>query len=562
MRLGSVSKYFVFSIVLIIVLTANDLFAQQKNSLIITEIFADPTPSHGLPEKEFIELYNNSQDVIELNDYTLFYASSEVQLPEYELKPQEYIIACRFNNAEFYEPYGNVLALEKFSLLNSGTTLKLIGSDGYEVFSVTYSSDWYSPNRDQGYSLEMVDLNYPCSGFGNWTSSLAEEGGTPGRENASKGSNPDLSAPEFISYSSENNLDFTFVFSENIEEGFSVTSDSAITFDKIEVSTLNRNEVQITLSQTLSENSFLTLNFTDISDCSGNSTDLVSVEIGNVSFPKIGEVLLSEILFNPISGGADFVEVYNVSDHLLNIGNLLLARSNTLGEIDSPKPISTSAVLLEPGEVVCLTEDKLVQKELYPKADLNHIVEVLSMPTYSNESGEVILTNINGEIYDRFYYEENMHHPSIDKPDGVSLERINFLDLTNNAIKWLSSSFSENYATPGYRLQRNELSQNEFTVAAEAPFFTPNGDGFNETVGIEFATQYAGNLSSVIYDSNGSLIRKIASNEYLSGTYTFNWDGLDQSGKPVLTGYYLVHAQLRTNDLITERIIKILNVSE
>jgi len=40
-------------------------------SILITEVFPDPTPVVGLPEVEFIELYNNTNATISLNNWTL-----------------------------------------------------------------------------------------------------------------------------------------------------------------------------------------------------------------------------------------------------------------------------------------------------------------------------------------------------------------------------------------------------------------------------------------------------------------------------------------------------------
>jgi hypothetical protein len=61
-------------------------FAQNANDLIISEIMADPTPTKGLPEKEYIELYNRSDKVIDLNRFKLFYNTNNVTFPSFLLQ--------------------------------------------------------------------------------------------------------------------------------------------------------------------------------------------------------------------------------------------------------------------------------------------------------------------------------------------------------------------------------------------------------------------------------------------------------------------------------------------
>ena len=57
--------------IIVVILSFFSLNSNSQNfSLIITEIFADPTPSKGLPEKEFIELYNPSSKLINLKGFS------------------------------------------------------------------------------------------------------------------------------------------------------------------------------------------------------------------------------------------------------------------------------------------------------------------------------------------------------------------------------------------------------------------------------------------------------------------------------------------------------------
>ena len=339
---------------------------QDKYEVLITEIFADPTPSHGLPDKEFVELYNNSSKKLNLKDFELFYSSTNVVFPSFIIEPEEYIILCRENNVIFFESYGRVLGLSKFSLLNGGTQLRLLNNSGELVHQIEYSSSWYSAGRDQGYSLEIIDLNYPCKEFGNWTSTSSEIGGTPGQVNASAASNPDIEPPSFVGYEALEPTLYSFTFSENLDDNNSILS---IDSKEISIKEALKDDgkgtnILIRFTEVPNIDLFYEVIFNAISDCSGNMAEPISVNIGTIPSPEKGEILLSEILFNPKSNGADFIELYNTSNRTVNLKGIGLSKTNILGEIDDTKVLFVNNQLIEPNDFLVVTENKLIQKEI------------------------------------------------------------------------------------------------------------------------------------------------------------------------------------------------------
>ena len=304
-------------------------FGQQPDfSILITEIMADPTPGHGLPEKEYLELFNPSSRAIDLKGYTLDYAQSSVVFPGIILQPDDYLIVCRENNVSFFEPYGRVIGLEKFSLLNGGTTLALSDPSGQLAFQVSFSSDWYAKGRDQGYSLEMIDISAACKTVGNWTSSGDETGGTPGRVNASASEIEDVDPPYYKNFETDDQHTFIFTFSEEL----SATGEYVKSSAPIESILISSNTLAVKLQKPLSEGSSATFIFDHLSDCLGNAlNEAISLTITNAHKARKGEIVLSEILFNPVPGAEDFFEVVNLTDQLLDISHLRVARFNTSG---------------------------------------------------------------------------------------------------------------------------------------------------------------------------------------------------------------------------------------
>lgn len=522
--------------------------AQAYHSVLITEIFADPTPSRGLPEKEYIELYNNSGSSIELKGFELHYNTSKVTFPDYELKPGGYVIVTRFNNAELFKPFGEVIPLSQFSLLNSGTTLSLYNPEGQLVFEVTYSKEWYSPGRDQGYSLEMIDLNYACKEDENWTSSLSELGATPGQPNAASNTITDTEPPKLLNLSSDDNRIFHLVFSENINETAAeiTVSLEPKDIDIVRLTVMEGNVLAVELETEISHGHSYLLVINGIADCIGNSSEIIEVELSNIKKAGPGDLLLSEVLFNPRTDGYDFVEIVNISDQRLSLKEVGFSKRNNLGEVEEPDYINGS-VIIEPGQYLCFTENKEAQRLNYPRAVETNIVEIPNLPSYTNEAGEVILMDSDGQIFDSFNYSEDMHHVSIDDPDGVSLERILSSDSGSEKGEWRSASASENFATPGYApVMINDDFSGNFRLTLTPESFTPDNDGIDEETEILIQAQDSGLLDLSIFDINGVLVSTIASNQYTNRRFRTTWNGMNSLGGRLSTGYYIVVAQYVT----------------
>ena len=528
-------------------------FGQQPDfSVLITEIMADPTPSHGLPEKEYLELFNPTSKAIDLKGYTLNYAQSSVVFPAFIIQPDEYLIVCRENNVSFFEPYGRVIGLEKFSLLNGGTTLALSDPSGQLAFKVSYSSDWYAEGRDQGYSLEMIDVSAACKSFGNWTSSEDETGGTPGRVNASTSEIKDMNPPSYSFYETNDQQTFVFTFSEELSGSGEYVQSSA----PLESFRISSNTLIVTLQKGLSEGSSATFIFDHLSDCLGNTlNEAITLTITNATKARKGEIVLSEILFNPVPGGEDFVELVNLTDQLLDISHLRVARFNAAGEPESIKALG-SFLIIEPNGILCFTTNKAALLETYPRAISERVIETESLPAFSNESGSLILMNQQGEIYEQMTYTEDRHHWSIDNPDGVSLERI---DLGREAAypeNWESVSSAFGNATPGFRPDYS--GEEAFSISADPMIISPDGDGIDDATEISVLSKYSGTLTLELLDINGMAVKRFSNNAYLGHNSTYYWDGNDAQGDKMSVGYYLLHGELVTTDRIMSRVIKVL----
>jgi hypothetical protein len=526
------------------------LLAQNINELIISEIMADPTPTKGLPEKEYIELYNRSEKVIDLNRFKLFYGTTNVTFPSFLLQPKSYVIVTSRSNEGDFKPYGNVVALTSFSLLNTGTTLTIRNPQNKTIFSFTYSDKWYEKGKEQGYSLEMIDTNFPCVEDNNWTSSSAALQGTPARENAVKASKPDLTPPSLSRFEIKSRTNVKLVFSEKLDS-LSAVSLNAYSFDKglkinnISVESPQNTNVNLTLNSALQENTLYTLIAKNIADCSGNVLLSAQAILGNPKPADSGNVVINEVLFNPKSGGEDFVEIYNRTDKLILLKNWALANIDANGKIANIRTISSMDFILQPKQFLILCRTASAVQNQYYKAIKTNFLELTSMPSFPDDEGSVVLLNETQKVFDRFDYDEKLHHPIIDNKEGVSLEKKDYNQTSSNPNNWQSAASTEGFATPGYANSQVlvDSQENIFKIVPEV--FTPDGDGQDETTKLVFQLDQSAFVATIqIFDSNGRLVRQLAQNQLLGHNASFEWDGKTTNNEVVPVGYYIILAEL------------------
>ena len=511
---------------------------------------ADPTPTKGLPEKEYIELYNRSDRTINLSPLTLFYNTTSVRFPDFSIQPKEYVIVTHRNNSTEFQSYGKVIGLTNFSLNNMGSTLILKDAQNSTLFSVTYTDKWYTQDKAQGFALEMIDIDFPCKEEGNWASSEATLQGTPGKENSIKASQPDLTPPGLVRFELGNTSTITLVFSEKLDS-LSAVSTAAYTIDKslkierISIESPQNQYVHVELAAPLQGNTLYTLTARNIADCSGNVLKETSLLIANIQPADSGDVVINEVLFNPRSGGEDFVEIYNRSNKFISLKDWALANVDAAGAIANSKLIINTHFILQPKQFTVLSRSAATIKTQYFKAVSENILEMVSLPAFPDESGTVILLNENKKVFDRFDYNETLHHVLIDDKSGVSLEKADYNMPSSVLSNWHSAVASEGYATPGYANSQVALAnlKNAFTIEPE--IFTPDGDGANDIALLKFALDTNGYIANAyIFDVHGRMLKQLARNQLLGVNDQIIWDGKSGNNDIAAVGYYVILVEL------------------
>lgn len=538
---------YTFSVILFSVINT---IAQQANDLIITEIMADPTPTKGLPEKEYIELHNRSEKSINLNQFVLYYNTTSVRFPNVSIQPKEYLIVTHRNNTSEFQAYGNVIGLNNFSLNNAGSTLIIKDNRNTTLFSVTYTDKWYTPNKNQGYALEMIDTDFACVETGNWVSSEAALQGTPGKENSVKASQPDFTPPTLLRYELENVSTIKLIFSEKLDSLSAVSNvayllDKSLTIQKISIESPQNQFLTLTLASPLQDNILYTLTAKNIADCSGNVLKEAQLTIGNTKPADSSDIVINEVLFHPRSGGEDFVEIYNRSDKFISLKDWALANVDAAGTIANNRTISNTNFILPPKQFLVLSRNATIIKNQYFKAVGENIFEMVSLPSFPNEKGTVMLLDAHKRVFDRFDYAEDLHHALIDDKAGVSLEKTDYNVPSSQLSNWHSAAASEGYATPGYANSQVIPLNTKVSFTIEPEIFTPDSDGIDDLTQLKFNLDTHGYIANVyIFDSNGRMLKQLAQNQLLGTNDIIIWDGKSGNSDIVAVGYYIILAEL------------------
>lgn len=543
------SVYTGICLLLICLLVRNVCTGQGYNRVVISEILADPTPATGLPEVEYIELFNPSAQPLSLKNWKLTIGNRSSVFPDAVLGAHDYVILCSAAQADQMGSYGKVIPLGPFSLANEGATLSLYSPTNQLVFSVSYRLNWWvTDKRDGGYSLEMLDSGNPCGQRTNWAVSTDPKGGTPGKGNSISANNPDLIPPaiQYLDIVSANELRITAdekLDSLNTVAGALITVSGRKILKKKLESPVFRNVI-LTLDSPFLENVKYTVSVKNLSDCAGNLLREAEMIIGLPAKADSGDVVLNEILFNPPEDGVDFVEIYNNTAKFIGLKNWSLGNIKN-GEPDVFKTITDDTFILLPFSCLALTADQASVKQLYPTDKTRHFLEVSALPAFSNTAGGVVLKDADGRIFDRFDYTEKMHDPLIQAAKGVSLEKEDVSTTSQDPENWHSAAYNMGNATPGYTNSRVKSEADEDIFEVEPEAFTPNYGGADHFAVLKYRLTLSGQVATVrIYDISGRLVRNLVRNQLVGAEGEMPWNGVDESGEVVRTGCYLILTDL------------------
>jgi hypothetical protein len=513
-----------------------------KGDVIITEFFPDPSPVVGLPEVEFVEIYNASNKIFNLGGWKIGDASADGTISSAWLLPGEYKVLTATVNDSLFTMTDAVGVTSFPSLNNAGDDVVLKDPFGNIIDKLTYTDDWYQDpvKKSGGYTLELINPNDPCSDASNWIASISSSGGTPGFQNSVFDASPDTMAP-FVTLwlaLAPNFLELHF------SEGMDSSSLANASFNFSPTLTIQNKFIQgaypdkliLQFNETLVPSLVYNASISNMGDCWLNYSN----SIGQFALPDLplkGDVVINEILQNPLNGGQDWIELYNNSDKIVNLKDWQFANFDN-DTIDNFKTIQANYFLF-PHDFVVIGKDSNFVKANYPVSVSGKFLYA-ELPSYNNDSGSVYLI-YNSEIIDKVSYLDAWHFDLLDNTDGVSLERIDPNGESSSSFNWHSAAEEIGFATPG-RVNSQFLSAiSNGTITLTNDVFSPDNDGFEDVLQISYEMTESVLLGkATIFDDRGRLVRKLFSNELLGSKGTFTWDGLTDNQVKASIGVYVI----------------------
>ncbi|MBN2019971.1 MAG: lamin tail domain-containing protein [Sedimentisphaerales bacterium] len=499
-----------------------------KSCLRITEIMYDPGDS-GNPEDpntEYIELKNIGASTINLN-LVKFDKGIDFTFGPNTLAAGQHILVVKNINA-FQTKYGTgryIAGIYVGPLDNDGERIRLRDAVGAIIHNFTYKDDWRSITNGDSYSLTIINPSNPDVNSWdikkNWRAS-AYVNGSPGWDDSGIIPNPGsivinevMTNPDggpdwielynttaspinisgwYLSDSDNELMKYSFAAGTTIaangyifvreDFNFGQTADDS---GRIIPFGLSKNGERVRLTSALDANGLLTgyrekekfgaaqvdVSFGRHYAAGADSYDFVAMEVitpGQANaYPRIGPVVITEIMYNPIwpSGGSyandeyEYVELYNMSNSAITLYDLIddVAWKFTAG-IDYTFPSPPDAVTIPVGGRILVVKNPAAFTWRYPSVPTSIIYGPYD--SWLDNAGETLELGKPGDIDDlgerryicveRINYSDGSHPgdntndpwPTQADGEGKSLTRTSLTQYGNDPDKWSAST-----PTPG-----------------------------------------------------------------------------------------------------------------
>ncbi len=432
----------------------------RREAIIINEVMFDP----GSGQPEWIEIYNPQTFSMPLGEWLVEDESSSksTPAPRLEIPPSRYrvLTASVETAALFGLADTSVILLNRLpSFNNSGDAVLLRDFSGALIDSLFYDGDWGKPGK----SLEKI-WHERANNQRNWLQSRAARGATPAAFNSVSPRAYNLEIrplrfdPQRPNFGESIRLEAP-VFNRgrraisNFTASFLFDTTGARNWQNASLLQVLRSERELT-----PEDSMLfvltwekpppgSISLAAILEAEGDeiARDDSTFAFLNVSFGSRA-VVINEVMFDPITGQPDWIELFNP-----NLQHISLANWSLEDETGSRAIFSRSAAL--PPQAYRAVTSSLQLATLFNLPD-SVIIIASNFPALNQAGDAVVLRDANGRAIDSLRYE------SAWAASGKSLEKVWF-EKENLRNNWGPSRAALGATPAGF----NSISPREYDLA-------------------------------------------------------------------------------------------------
>ncbi len=406
----------------------------EDGDVVINELYYRVAPELRQDSRpQYIELYNPTDKYINIENWHVQRQDQTLRTITDQptaLEPDGYVVVSG-DTTVFNDMFGarGWIKVENFPEFN-------LGAGSTDIVNIR------TENEELVDRLEYVPINWggdevaierlspvaPTSIPENWADSEDPLGGTPGEPNSVEAPDDPPEVESVVASESDRvRIDFSRA----------ITAESATDFDNYEISDgigisdIDHNEdvVQLHLAEELQSDVSYELTLRNLEDMFANQIPEQVFTFSFVEFEPADErdVVINEFLYRPGGGVTRFLELYNRSDHSVNLQGWSIGRGTgtpiTLQTGDAP-------IVLPPDEHIVITAD-----DSWVSEEAENVKTVSSIPAFSSLGDAIFIRNEQATTIDTLRYSPNWGG----NQEGRSAERLDPEAASNDPVNWTTN---------------------------------------------------------------------------------------------------------------------------
>ncbi|MBX7155374.1 MAG: lamin tail domain-containing protein [Bacteriodetes bacterium] len=508
------------------------------SQIVINEIQPYPVGN----EPEWVELFNPQDTAVTLKNIYLRDKTSRAAITEITLQPKGLAILVKDSGAllerRIIPQEVPVYKISLPSLNNTTESVYLTTKDSLIIDSIYYDVKWSA----QGISIERVDPMLPALSNANLKRCEHPDSATCGFTNSVAPTDVDAKLSRLEIDSSTSTLR---IFVQNSGKSSIASLTTSVQYQQ---TTLHQFSHQTLVSGdsvlfTLSIDSLYSTTkkygytplvlFVSAANDVRHTNDTIATTV--FISPPVGALLVNEFMFDPQSGGSEFIEFYNTTTDTLNLQGMDIHDASTTA-------LSITSQLHAPPKGYCVIATDSSFLTQFPLLRIQSNVAVQKSSFSLNSDGDAITlrTPYNKEI-DYLYYSSKWHLTDIPTTKGKSLEKLSPMLPSNSQSSWTTCALTEGATPAVINSVARELPTTTTLTATPNPFSPRSTVGAKQSTICSYSLPFKqAHITATVFDVNGMQVKTLLNNHFTGATGTFVWDGRNDVNFALASGAYIV----------------------